>query len=948
MIYVFGDCELDTHLYTLRRDGQTQRLQRRVYNILMYLLEHRDHVVSKDELCEQIWPEQFISNSTLESAMRLVRQAVGDSGRSQRIIETARGHGYRFVADVVEHPDIQASLITTPTPPAASPPQDLRPALGPVPFVGRQRELAMLHELLEQAEIGQGRIAALTGIPGMGKSQLLKTFCQGLRKGRVTSLNGSCLFNRTAKPYLPMLSIVRQSCGILLEDSAETMTTKVYRHWQDIGLDANEGVSYLLHLLGVEASRKQLVAVRPELIRTRTVIAICRMLLASCRQRPLLIAIEDLDWIDSASEACLSSLTDHFAHAPILILTTCRPAYQLPWMDKPFATHLPLSPLTARDGLSMVESMLTPDHLPASLEQTILTTASGHPLCLDALIRLVAEQGAPTAQVILPDNFQDILSARMAQLPDGPKRLLQTAAVLGSSYSGRLLEAVWEGPDDLDACLSELERRFYFTVQDNAGEPVYALTHELIQEEVYNRLSHARLQALHTSVGQALEVVYASRLETISDLLAHHYLRTEQDDKAIRYLTLLAETAAQHGLHSEAIAALQVARTRVDGQPGEQPCHLGLDLALRHGQSLFAMRRWQETVTLLTQHQVPWDQLQDLRLESHYSLLLSRAYKRLEQWEVADRQAQHALDAATRHRDAAVMGQAYHVLAEIRYGSESFSEGMAMSQRAVDLLTQAEERVRLGKAHLVLGLNALFFGDFERALHASEQARTIGNAVDDPHLPSFADWLAGWAQATCGRWEEGIQACQRSLENAPDPLSAAFAQGWLGYAYLERGETDEAIPLLKQSAQQMHQLQHRRSDALYTTFLGETYLLCHDLNTARDWICQGLTIARETSYHTGVAWATRALGRLDQASNALAASEQHLQEALDMFETLQLRFEVGRTHLDLARLMHLRDNSDAAATHVIEASNMFRRLQVPAYIDHAQLCARKLGLPSFP
>lgn len=165
MIYVFGDCELDTQLYTLCRDGQTERLQRRVYKILIYLLEHRDRVVSKDELCEQIWPEQFITNSTLKSAIRHVRQAVGDSGRNQQIIATMWGYGYRFVADVAACPDTQAPEPLMPPATATSPSQALRPAPEPSPFVGRQRELTMLHELLEQAERGQGRITVLTGAP---------------------------------------------------------------------------------------------------------------------------------------------------------------------------------------------------------------------------------------------------------------------------------------------------------------------------------------------------------------------------------------------------------------------------------------------------------------------------------------------------------------------------------------------------------------------------------------------------------------------------------------------------------------------------------------------------------------------------------------------------------------------------------------------------------------
>lgn len=102
MIYVFGDCELDTCLYTLQRVGQTIRLRPKVFRVCLYLLEHRDRVVSREELCAQVWSGQFISQATLEGVIRSVRQAVGDSGQTQGIIQTLHGYGYRFVAGVEE------------------------------------------------------------------------------------------------------------------------------------------------------------------------------------------------------------------------------------------------------------------------------------------------------------------------------------------------------------------------------------------------------------------------------------------------------------------------------------------------------------------------------------------------------------------------------------------------------------------------------------------------------------------------------------------------------------------------------------------------------------------------------------------------------------------------------------------------------------------------------
>src|SRR5262249_4765169 len=105
MLYVFGECVLDTQRRTLRRAGQDVRVRRKVLQVLTYLLTHPDRAVSKHELCEHVWPEQFISEAALESTIKAVRQAIGDSGRGQQLLQTVYGHGYRFIAAVQGHAD---------------------------------------------------------------------------------------------------------------------------------------------------------------------------------------------------------------------------------------------------------------------------------------------------------------------------------------------------------------------------------------------------------------------------------------------------------------------------------------------------------------------------------------------------------------------------------------------------------------------------------------------------------------------------------------------------------------------------------------------------------------------------------------------------------------------------------------------------------------------------
>ena len=96
MVYRFAECALDTQLHLLHRAGQRTRLAPKVFEVLCYLIEHRDRVVSKQELCDQVWEGLAISDATLESCLRAVRSTVGDSGRAQRIIQTQRGYGYRL------------------------------------------------------------------------------------------------------------------------------------------------------------------------------------------------------------------------------------------------------------------------------------------------------------------------------------------------------------------------------------------------------------------------------------------------------------------------------------------------------------------------------------------------------------------------------------------------------------------------------------------------------------------------------------------------------------------------------------------------------------------------------------------------------------------------------------------------------------------------------------
>src|SRR5215471_4589725 len=189
MIYVFGAYTLDTQRYEVCCAGAPIHVRRKVFQVLAYLLAHRDRVVPKQELSEQVWPGQFISDVTLDACLAEARRAVGDSGRAQRVIKTVHGLGYRFVAPLTMLDQAPApGAVPLPHRPIPETTGRSAPTLqrgpdaaqvlvsDPPLLVGREAELAHLHQCCAQAHGGQRQLVLLTGEPGIGNTALVDAF----------------------------------------------------------------------------------------------------------------------------------------------------------------------------------------------------------------------------------------------------------------------------------------------------------------------------------------------------------------------------------------------------------------------------------------------------------------------------------------------------------------------------------------------------------------------------------------------------------------------------------------------------------------------------------------------------------------------------------------------------------------------------------------------------
>src|SRR5262249_53488025 len=169
-------------------------------------------------------------------------------------------------------------------------------------FVGRDRDVARLLDLMNEAQAGRGHVVGIVGEPGAGKSRLLYEFRQALANRKISYLEGRCLSYGRSIPYVPILDIVKQNFAITHDDAADAITAKVAAGIEEVGLDADEWVPLLLLFLGVRQGTERVAALTPETIKARTFEMLRQLSLSGSRRRTLIFGLEDFHWIDKISE----------------------------------------------------------------------------------------------------------------------------------------------------------------------------------------------------------------------------------------------------------------------------------------------------------------------------------------------------------------------------------------------------------------------------------------------------------------------------------------------------------------------------------------------------------------------------------------------------------------------------------------------------------------------
>jgi class 3 adenylate cyclase/tetratricopeptide (TPR) repeat protein len=796
-------------------------------------------------------------------------------------------------------------------------------------FVGRDGELRRLGAILAEAQAGAGRLVRVVGEAGSGKSRLLYELRRTLGGTEMTTLEARCRAYGAAIPYLPILDLVRGQCGIEELDTPETVADKVRTTLTTLGIDSGDRGPFLLQLLGIKDDFG-LDDLAVDTVRARTVDTLRLMLLEGGRRRPLLAVVEDLHWIDDASEELLGTLVQGLGGAPVLMVLTHRPDWQPRWPTPACAEAIVLPPLGETDSRALLETVVASARLSEPLARVILDRASGNPFFLEELARAVAEQGDLAATRTVPDTLRAVLGARLDRVPDTLKRVLQTAAVLGREFPRRLLAAVWDGPGSVDAHLAELARLDFVHELTAGDDPAYGFNHALTQEVAYESLLTVHRQALHEAAARVLEPASAGRVEREWERLAYHWTRTPRADKAVEALSRVAARAMRAYANAEAVAALREAESHAARLTTGRE-RVTLQLVLERSQAQFLLGQIQESLDELRTYADLVASVGDPSLTGQYHFRLASALGVLGDSAGAIEAARHALDEARRAGDIGTEGKAEFILTRESFWSGDLPAGIEHGRRAVALLQRSGERWWLAMAHWARAMSYLLLGHFDEALDSVTWAQTIADRLQDTRLASQAAAARGWVHATRGDWATAIEAGQRALELAPDAMSRAIAQGFLGNSYLEKGDAAAALALLEPAGETFSRLRFRQLEGWFTILQAYAHILGGETARAEARLADGVKVVRGITFVPAILEARLVEGLLARARHQPAEAEKALSETLGEAERLGTRFFAARVRLELAELARARGDSAARAHHLTIARAEFQALNAPVW-----------------
>jgi tetratricopeptide (TPR) repeat protein len=839
-------------------------------------------------------------------------------------------------------------------------------------FVGRVREMESLQVALAHACEGQGQVVGIVGAAGVGKSRLCLEFAAQVRARSIAIQQAHCPPYGKAIPLLPALELLRDVFGITERDAPQAAREKIAGRLVLLDEWFRELLPVVFDFLNVGEATAAALRGDPE-TRQRQLFAFVRRLVQARSQRePAVILLDDLHWIDPASDAFLAQLVEATAGTRTLLVANFRPEYHADWMQRPSYQQLALQQLGPEAIGELLRDLLGGDPTLGDLAERIRERTGGNPFFIEEVVlglveagHLAGEKGAyrlarAVDAIAIPASVQPVLAARIDRLATREKEVLQAAAVIGKEFSEPVLRhvvgAVREPPlqeQDLTAALHGLTAAEFIHEQELYPVAVYTFKHPLTQEVAYQSQLADRRQRLHAATARAIETLDAQRLDERAALLAHHWEGAGEALTAADW----HRRAAQWLVGRDRLAELrhwQRVRDLVGPEPASRE-HMALGVLARvhmlRNSYWLGQRPEQEVSAVFVEGIALATRLGDPA--SHAMLHLfygvaSYVAGAMEEGVAAVREGVRWADEADnlllRFLARMALVSPLALIGHLREAVAVSDEAERLCDGDPELGVQVVGFSPYAMTLAYRGMALLMLGCPQEAAHELERAAEIARARGDQDVLGVTEVFGSMWCDVMGDAIGALNHARRAVEMAetkPTAASTTVGLAVLGRALALNDQCREGAETLERALGAMREYRTALNlEALVVASLAEAYLACGDARRARASADEAVALARTRHTFEVNAHLARARALLGSDGAAAAAEvEAALHDAEAVVERTEARAFAPLIHVERAELARLLGDEAAYQRELREAHRLFTEMGAT---PHAERVAKEL------
>jgi class 3 adenylate cyclase/predicted ATPase len=814
---------------------------------------------------------------------------------------------------------------------------------GLTPFVGREDELRTLQSQWGRALDGEGQVALIIGEAGIGKSRLLQRFREQIAETPHTWIEAGAgaFFQNT--PFYPVSELLHQ---VLSDAPGQAALVQLAPRLAAAGLNPAEAIPLLAPLLNLPLLPEYPSStLSPEQQRRRLLATLVEWVLGSARAQPLVIATEDLHWIDPSTLELIELLVEQGATARLLLLYTARPEFRPPWSMRAHHTQITLNRLSASDVREIVREVAAQKALSDETVAAVVERTGGVPLFVEELTRAVLESGdAELRGRAIPVTLHDSLMARLDRL--GPaKEVIQVGAVIGSDFSYELLHAVHPLAEaDLQRMLRNLTGAELLYVRGIAPEATYQFKHALIRDVAYEALLKRRRKELHSEVADVLMRQFPDMVTSAPELVAHHYTEAGLNEQAVPHWERAGRRATERSANKEAAShftrGLELLKA-VPDSPERIRRELTLQIAL--GATLIAVRGYASPEVGLSFNRARelCEQIGTTPQLSNVLQGLWSFYNLQADYKTSLKFAEQSLNLAESERDPAKLLQAHFAVGGVLFLRGQLASARTHYRQGLALYKFEEHRSLAFTSGSDVGIltsscdakTAWYQGYPDQALTISEGAVALAEKESHAFTLAFALDYAAWCHQLRREAHKAQQLAERTTALCTEhsiPLFLARGTFFRGWALAEDGKLDEGIAEMRDGMAAFQATGAKMYMPFYLALIAQASAKIGEPEQGLVLLARALATVERTEERHWEAELYRLKGELTLQSKVQGANSPMKSEVDECFrKAIDIARKQGAKSLELrattslARVLASRDCRDEAHTMLAEIYSWF-------------------------